>query len=541
METVFKQSSLFTFPVLFLLLTEITGQPALAQENQFDISDRGYAWSTYNFSQNDEGYVVIVWYDERNSELFEGEETAGAIYARLLDPELNPMGPDFRISKSLTNGYTRQPDVILMDNGHYVVVWNESVRQPPNSSAQRRIVMTMRSIDGTVLIPETSVAENPEELGISLPSIYKLPADRFLVTWNVPPLRRYGQYYFMDGTPDGGNVSMMHPNLNLYASGIHIPGDERYFMSYLTAHLVHSESEQWIQYYDRDHSPLGDPVQLQQRGRLTPFGPDSILVEYLSEGLDEIYIQFLYTDGTIASDPILVNDDGGIQPRLAIQIAHNPDDGSFIVVWEDGRNGFAGSSSFTVRDIYAQRFDAAGRPVGGNFKVNHESRENPQMSPRIVYHGNNQYLIAWWESRLICPPIPPPGIIIGNIRDSYIVAARLDYDNPVAGTVWGWDHAITRCEGVKAFELKQNYPNPFNHSTNLVIQVNTFVGSGLNLHIEIYDILGRKVYDLHERSIRGIHKIPFDASALGSGMYIVQVTSPEVRGLIQTMTVTLIK
>ncbi len=508
-----------------------------AQENQFDISQSGYAWSDYSITQNDAGYVVAVWYDERNSELYEGDEPAGAIYGRLFDPDLNPMGSDFRISQPIEDGLARQPDVILLDDGRYVVVWNESVRPIPNSPSQRRIVMTMRSIDGEVLIPETDLADNPEELTISSPSIYLLPGERFLVTWNVPQRGRYGQYYFMDATQDGGNVSMMHPDLNLSAIGVHLAGDELYFMSY----LERPREGRWIQYYDTTHSKVGFPIRLEQHGRITPFGADSILVEYISEGLNEIYIQFLSPDGTIRSDPILVNDDGGIQPKLAPQIAHNPDDGSFVVVWEDGRNGFSGSSSFTVRDIYAQRFDGDGRPVGGNFKVNHEERENSQMLPDILYRGDNHYLMTWWESRLICPPTGPPGGIIVNVRDSYIAATLLDYYRPDAGPVYGWDYAITQCEDVKAFELRQNYPNPFNYSTNLIVQVNRFLGPGLDLHIEVYDVLGRKVREFNESSLRGTHEIPFDAGGLASGLYIVRATSPQVRGLTQTMTMMLVK
>ena len=163
------------------------------------------------------------------------------------------------------------------------------------------------------------------------------------------------------------------------------------------------------------------------------------------------------------------------------------------------------------------------------------------MLPDILYRRDNHYLMTWWDSRLICPPTGPPGGIIVNVRDSYIAAASLDYDRPDPGPVLGWNFAKSQCDGVKAFELKQNYPNPFNHSTNLVVQVNSFLGSGMDLHIEVYDVLGRKVREFNESSMRGTHEIPFDASGLASGLYIVRATSPQVRGLTQTMTMMLVK
>jgi len=524
-------------PLLFCIMMCIAFKSTFSHDYQFDISEKGYAFVDYSISQNNYGYFVAVWYDERNSYLFEGDEYGGAVYGQIFDMNLNPIGSNIRISEPLEKGLSRQPDVLLLDDGRYIVVWTESTRHDntngSNETSRRRIVMTLRTIEGDVIIPETGVDENPEQVGVSSPSIYKLPGDRFLITWNEPGRGRYGQYFFMDGTPDGNNFSMIHPVLNVTSSGVHVVSDELYFKSYLTAPIVLPESVQWIQYYDASHSPVGVPIKLERRGRITPFGEDTILVEYMSEYRTEIYIRFLGSNGKALSEPILVNDDGGIRRKLAPKIARNPEDGSFVVVWEDERNG--------PSDIYAQRFDSNAKQVGGNFKVNHEEWEFRQVLANIRYRKNNQYLITWYESRLICTNIPP-GVYVGNMRDSYILATVLDYDNPNPGQVLGREFARKQCEFYEQpipFVVKNNYPNPFNNFTNIVIEVNTRVVFPID--VVVYDLMGREIWRTEIRVGQGIHEIPFYAQGLSSGIYFARVSTLHAPELTQITPMLLMK
>jgi hypothetical protein len=177
-------------PLLFCIMMCIAFKSIFSQEYQFDISEKGYSFSDYSISQNKYGYFVAVWYDERNSYLFEGDEYGGAVYGQIFDMNLNPIGSNIRISEPLEKGLSRQPDVLLLDDGRYIVVWTESTRHDntngSHETSRRRIVMTLRTIEGDVIIPETGVDENPEQVGVSSPSIYKLPGDRFLITWNEP-------------------------------------------------------------------------------------------------------------------------------------------------------------------------------------------------------------------------------------------------------------------------------------------------------------------------------------------------------------------
>jgi hypothetical protein len=68
----------------------------------------------------------------------------------------------------------------------------------------------------------------------------------------------------------------------------------------------------------------------------------------------------------------------------------------------------------------------------------------------------------------------------------------------------------------KEFLLSQNYPNPFNSSTYFRFQL---PHEGFVV-VRVYDILGREVgMPVKEAMQPGAHSIPWDASALSSGMY----------------------
>ena len=68
--------------------------------------------------------------------------------------------------------------------------------------------------------------------------------------------------------------------------------------------------------------------------------------------------------------------------------------------------------------------------------------------------------------------------------------------------------------------LYQNYPNPFNSYTTISYDL----PFSTNVQIEIYDILGRSVQTLvNKEETVGKHIVEFDASNLGSGIYMYKI------------------
>jgi hypothetical protein len=70
------------------------------------------------------------------------------------------------------------------------------------------------------------------------------------------------------------------------------------------------------------------------------------------------------------------------------------------------------------------------------------------------------------------------------------------------------------------FSLRQNYPNPFNPSTN--IEFSLPVSS--HVVLEVFTIQGQRVARLVNGNLEaGIHSVSFDASSLGSGVYLYRI------------------
>jgi len=88
---------------------------------------------------------------------------------------------------------------------------------------------------------------------------------------------------------------------------------------------------------------------------------------------------------------------------------------------------------------------------------------------------------------------------------------------------------------VKA-RLYQNYPNPFNPSTTIRFEL---TGNDQRTRLAVYDVLGRRVAVLLEGMLpAGMHSVPFDGSALASGLYLYRL---ETAGVILQRKMMLIK
>ncbi len=72
----------------------------------------------------------------------------------------------------------------------------------------------------------------------------------------------------------------------------------------------------------------------------------------------------------------------------------------------------------------------------------------------------------------------------------------------------------------ESFRLIGNYPNPFNPSTNVIFEL----PEPAIVHVEVYDVMGRKVLELPGTSFApGTSQVTIDASELSSGIYLYRV------------------
>lgn len=90
------------------------------------------------------------------------------------------------------------------------------------------------------------------------------------------------------------------------------------------------------------------------------------------------------------------------------------------------------------------------------------------------------------------------------------------YNAVLFKTATGEEVVITR------YSLKQNYPNPFNPTTTIAFAL----PNDSPVRLTVFDSNGRQIAELvNEQLSAGSYEIPFDASALSSGVYFYRLTA----------------
>ncbi|MFU8860980.1 MAG: T9SS type A sorting domain-containing protein [Cyclonatronaceae bacterium] len=524
-----------------------------SQAGQFEINNIGHAEPDYVVDRDADGYIIAIWTDMRDAWWFEddldqnstGEEAA--VYGRIFDPNLNPTSQDFRISGPSEDGTTAlNIDLLVLDDGRFVALW-VMVDPLPSGQQYTSVRMAMFNRNGEVLIAEQEINENKDVRLRSFPKISRIPDKRFMITWseNKDGLQHwYGQLFDnVNGFQIGGNFQ------------INIPIGSRQFR-----HFYVNEDEYLgvydfsvIQRFNTVHEPLNSPVNLNESLGLTGksawpiyiMGQDTLMVIKTNPFRDRYWFQLTNLEGEAYSDPVVITDNNPLQILGPIDIAINPDDKSFILIWEDRRNSLPAPLSFRVADIYAQRYDVFGNRIGTNFKVNHEPREKNQLSPFILYLNNGSFLATWWEFRnILCFEGPDLPINHPDLDAAYLTARILDFVDPNPGPVWGWESFVRErhryCSNVSENRIIRNYPNPFYESTT--IEIDLLVEEPISVKLEVFDIMGRLVrsYDADELT-EGTWLWRINLPGQASGTYIARLTSPQLPGFQDTIKMLLIR
>ena len=105
---------------------------------------------------------------------------------------------------------------------------------------------------------------------------------------------------------------------------------------------------------------------------------------------NDVWMQRFDSDGNPIGGNQKVNDDLGTDEQSSSRVAMDKD-GNFVVVWHDNRDG--------DYNIYAQKFDSSGNPVGFNVKINDDIGVARQVEPSIGMDSNGNFVVAWIDGR----------------------------------------------------------------------------------------------------------------------------------------------
>ena len=247
-------------------------------------------------------------------------------------------------------------------------------------------------------------------------------------------------------------------------------------------------------------------------------------------------------DGTLqgvgGNQRVNTGDPAGTE-QFNASVAMNPA-GQSVIVWRDYRTGPQG-------DVFAQRFDASGQPVGSNIPVSAGDGEIYHR-PEVEMLDDGRFMVVWTDSSSVgfrgrgrrfeadgTSQGGPFVLVEGNGVESGQPALA------AAGTTWqyallaeqGNDIVLVMNDATtvgvavadaevlpSTFALHANYPNPFNPATTIAYDL----PRASQVRLAVYDMLGREVARLVDGlRAAGRHAVGFEAGDLASGVYLYRL------------------
>jgi hypothetical protein len=306
-------------------------------QNDFLINDDvigGSAQEGLSITSDATGNFIIGWHEFRNGD--------ADVFLQRLNASGNPIGQNSRINFDATMKWQGDPAVAMHHSGSFIAAWED--RRNGNSD----VYVQRYDSNGTPIDTNFQANDDGTQQDQRGTAAIVKPDGEFIVVWE--DWRNdwgdiYGQRFSASGIPISANFKVNDDFVGTQY-GASIAADS-----------------------------LGNFVVVWMDGR---------------NGNWDIYGQRYNNQAVPQGSNFRVNDDPGTRTQWApaVAVALN---GNFIVTWEDQRYD-------TLIDIYAQRYTAAGTPIGANFQVN-DVGTNSQNSPVVAIQQNGNFLIAWTDCR----------------------------------------------------------------------------------------------------------------------------------------------
>ncbi len=288
-----------------------------------------------------------------------------------------------------TTGYGTYPAITTLAGGGYVVAW-ESSDSGWNISAQRY------DASGAAVGVETRV-NTTTAISQQFPAIAALPDGGYVVTWmsnqQGSSYDIYAQRYDASGAAVGDETRINSPNDHVGYPDIAALADGGYVVTW-SAGGGFSE-DVYAQRYDASGAAVGGETRIntttansQAGPAIAAFADGGYVVTWQSGAFyaEDIYAQRYDATGTPIGEEFRVNTTTA-DYQNAVDVAVLAD-GSYLVAWQS--NGQDGSDL----GIYAQRYDASGAAAGGETRIN-TTTANHQAAHTIAALADGGYLVAW--------------------------------------------------------------------------------------------------------------------------------------------------
>jgi hypothetical protein len=335
------------------------------------------------------GNFVVVW----QSASQDGSLTG--IFGQRYAASGTPLGPEFRVNTYTTsNQFT---SAVASDaSGNFVAVWTSQLQDGSNFSIHGQRYAGAGAPAG----PEFRV--NTYTTGSQfIPAVAAAPSGDFVVAWMSPDGSDYGifaQRYSSAGAPVGPEFRVSTFTIAYQATPT-LAADPTGGFVVVWASDGQDGSSYGIfgQRYDAAGAPLGGEFRVNTYTTGTQSGPEvggdgagSFVVVWQSSPQDGpgtgIFGQRYAASGAPMGGEFRVNTyttSDQTRPVVALDSS-----GNFVVAWQSaGQDGSANG-------VFAQRYDAAGAPLGAEFRVN-TFVAGEQVDPAVAAAAAGHFVVVW--------------------------------------------------------------------------------------------------------------------------------------------------
>ncbi len=344
-------------------------------------------------SSDRSGNFVVAWLDWRNGEV--------EIYAQRYSKNGCPLGNNFRVMDDLKSNLVSEPSVATDADGNFIITWED------NRNGDFNIYAQCFDCDGKakgknirinhVLLDSWQESEYPAVAADS--------NGNFMIVWSEFSSKGadiYGQCLSCDGdlighnfkiSDDKGSDLQVIPSVAADGAGNFIVAwqDVGFGYDHIYVQRV-TKSGKRIDQTNIRVDDAGGKIRLWSPTPVSAdkFGNFMIAWVDIRNGNRDIFAQRFNNKGIPLGNNFKVNDDPGNNDQFHPSIAIDKL-GTVILVWGDLRNG--------DEDIYAQFYQWNGTPLGGNFKLSNDSTNANQSRPTVTASQNGWFAVSWDDDR----------------------------------------------------------------------------------------------------------------------------------------------
>ncbi|UCG51116.1 MAG: T9SS type A sorting domain-containing protein [Candidatus Latescibacterota bacterium] len=481
------------------------------------------------------------------------------------------LGSEFAVQGTSAGGEQYVGDVDMDPNGAFVVVWDR------NDDDLRGVFGRLFTSPGWPVGDHFQINTTSDGYQTS-PDVAMDAAGRFMTVWysNQPAggpgfwiYNIFGRCYDNSGNPLGDEFLISVPDSASQAVPSVTLARWEYLALWMYTRTLSKEVRGFR--FDMGGSPIGSEFTLLQKEIGYPFYEPTVS----GNPLGQYVLAFVDDDD---NDPDDMHEiiraktgtlDGGPGPLIDVSLYSGVSQwlgsvdmnglGEFIVVWymwdPDG---------LTDTDVYAQRFDPEGNPVGPRMLVN-ETTEDRQDNPDVVLNDNGDFVVVYESSGAGREDIyariydAAAGDFLPELQISHpswdlhrrpmiatdghghyiIVYDRRVYDGMfwrriVISRPMEWRLTDPSAVGDDrppslTVELTQNYPNPFKPPTTIEYTL----PQAMTVRIDVFDARGSLVKTIEQgHRSAGSHVVTWggrdnNGTPVGSGTYFCRLVSDD--------------